>query len=65
LDAALSRASKQAGAALQWSEQELAVIERACATADRAQIIQASFDAEQEGEARPAELVKLSGELRM
>jgi hypothetical protein len=64
LEKALERASNAEGQKLQWSEQELAVLERACSTADRAEVIRASFDAEQDGEARPGELVKLSAELR-
>jgi hypothetical protein len=65
LDSALQRASKDLGQPLEWSEQELATLERACATADRAEVLRARFDAEQEGGGKPTELVKLSAELRL
>jgi hypothetical protein len=65
LDTALARAAKDVGAPLEWSEQELVVLERACSTADRADVLRASFDAEKEGDAKPSVLVKLSAELRM
>ncbi|KUI42313.1 hypothetical protein AU197_14460 [Mycobacterium sp. IS-1590] len=53
------------GKQLEWSELELDVIERAAATADRAEVVRAVFDAERAGDARPTVLVSLSGELRL
>lgn len=49
---------------LQWDEREADALTRACATADRVETLQRAFDAEQDGEARPAVLAKLSSELR-
>lgn len=61
MNAALARASKDAGGDLVWDEKEQAALDAACAAADRAErltgIAQASTDA--------GEVVKLSAELRM
>lgn len=65
LDEALAHAAEQSGKQLEWSEQELLILERACQTADRAEAVRELFDAEQAGEGSPAVLVKLSAELRM
>lgn len=65
VDKALEAAGRDLGKTLEWSELELDVIERAVATADRADDLRAVFAAEQSGEARPTVLVSLSGELRL
>lgn len=65
LDLALKRASQDLGQPLEWSEQELATIDRACATADRAEVLRARFDEAQQSDGSPADLVKLSAELRL
>jgi hypothetical protein len=49
---------------LEWSEQELLVIDRACVTADRVEVLRGFFDEERGGDARPSVLVKLSAEIR-
>ena len=65
MDAALERARVEAAEPnLQWDEREADALERACATADRADVLRGVFDAEQAGECRPAVLAKVSAELR-
>jgi hypothetical protein len=49
---------------LEWSEQELICLGVVSATADRAEVLRAAFDVERSGQANPAVLVKLSGEIR-
>lgn len=64
MDAALAQASRDAGQPLEWSEQELEVLELAAETANRAVVMRELFTAEQEGENRPTVLVKISAERR-
>lgn len=64
MDAALAHASRDAGQRLEWSEQELHVLELAGETADRAAVLKELFAAEQDGENRPSMLVKISAEVR-
>lgn len=64
LDQALQRAGREAGQNLEWSEQELLVIDRAVAAADRAAVLTRLWKRELAGAAQPAVLVKLSAELR-
>jgi hypothetical protein len=64
LDAALFRASRECGQSLEWSEQELQVIERAAAAADRAAVLTKIWKQELAGDASPTVLVKISAELR-
>ncbi|CDM76133.1 hypothetical protein MMARE11_19860 [Mycobacterium marinum E11] len=64
LDQALERAGREAGQNLEWSEQELQVIDRAAAATDRAAVLGRLWKKEVAGEAQPAVLVKLSAELR-
>ncbi|MEZ0355496.1 hypothetical protein [Mycobacterium sp. SA01] len=68
MDAALRRASEELGQPadqpLEWTEQEAAALEAACAAADRAEALQVVFDTEKAGENRPMLLVKVSAELR-
>lgn len=61
---ALRRAGEEAGVALVWSETEEAALERAGQTVDRAERLRKVFDDEMRGDAHPAVLVKISGELR-
>jgi hypothetical protein len=62
MEAALRRGSPDQS--LEWTEQESVALVAACSTADRAEVIQAAFDAERSGDARAALLVKLSAEKR-
>jgi hypothetical protein len=64
LDLALTRAGRELGQSLEWSEQESQVIDRAVAAADRAEVLGRSWKKEIAGEARPSVLVKLSAEMR-
>jgi hypothetical protein len=60
----LAHAAKAGGQNLEWSEHELIAIERACSTADRAQVVQGLLDAEAADQNRPTIVAKLSNELR-
>ena len=65
MNAALERARVEAAEPnLQWDERESDVLDRACATADRAEALRAVFDIEQAGDCRPAVLAKVSAEIR-
>jgi hypothetical protein len=64
LDQALDRAGREIGQNLEWSEQELLVIDRAVAAADRAAVLAKLWKAELDGDALPAVLVKISAEMR-
>lgn len=65
MDSALERARVELGEpGLQWDEREADALTRACGTAERAESLQAVFDAEQAGDASPAVLAKVSAELR-
>jgi|GEM_PF-1546323 len=68
MDEVLKQASEELGqpddAPLEWSEAELVALDGACAAADRAEVLQAVFDAEVAGEKRPSVMVKLSAEMR-
>ena len=67
LDALLARVSREKypmQPALEWSEQELQVIERAMAAADRAEVLGRLWEQEMDGTASTAVLVKLSAEMR-
>lgn len=50
---------------LEWAPHEAHHMDAACRAADRAEALRAAFAAEQAGEQRPAELVRLSSELRL
>ncbi|KRD04952.1 hypothetical protein ASE48_20135 [Mycobacterium sp. Root265] len=52
------------GTVLAWSPPELDIIDRAVATADRAEDVRGLYDVERAGEARMTVLVKLSAEAR-
>lgn len=64
MDAALARASRDAGQPLEFTEQETELIDMAVLSADRAALLRELFTAEQEGEGRPRILVPLSTEIR-
>ncbi|MDN4520323.1 hypothetical protein [Mycolicibacterium austroafricanum] len=68
MDAALQRASEALGQSadqpLEWTEQERVALDAACAAADRAEVLEAAFEAEIGAEGRPSVLVKLSAEVR-
>lgn len=64
-DDALVKASKRLGKAMHWDEHERHALDAAAAAADRRADLQQVFDAERNGENRPAVLVKLSAELRL
>lgn len=65
MDACLGRAREELGEpGLVWDERESDALARACATADRCEVLVKVFDAEHGGECRPAVLAKLSGEIR-
>ena len=49
---------------IEFDEYETEALDRACAAADRAEQLQAVYDAELAGEARPTMLSRLSAELR-
>jgi hypothetical protein len=66
LNAALEHARRELGQPLlEFSEQEIATLERAAAAADRAEELGWLYDEELAGERRPTVLVKLSGEIRL
>jgi hypothetical protein len=50
---------------LEFTEHELAALERACAAADRGEKLGWLYDEELSGERRPSILVKISGEIRL
>lgn len=64
LDEAQAAAAEERGEELEWSEQELLVIERAAAAADRGETLQWLWDEELARDAHPTTLVKLSAEIR-
>jgi hypothetical protein len=64
-DEALDRASKQLGQRLQWTEHEEQALAAACDAADRRDQLQQVYEDELAGEARPAQLIKLSSEMRL
>ena len=65
MNAALERARVEAAEPnLQWDEREADALERACGTADRAEVLRAMFEAEQGADCRPALLAKVSAEIR-
>lgn len=65
LDALLERAREELREPdLSWDEREQDIISRAAATADRAESLRSLFTTEQDGENRPAVLVKISAEIR-
>jgi hypothetical protein len=64
LDQVLDRASREIGQKLEWSEQELLVIDRAAAAADREAVLGRLWKKELTGDASPTVLVKLSAEMR-
>ncbi|WP_283604995.1 hypothetical protein [Mycolicibacterium poriferae] len=68
MNAALRRASDALGQPadepLEWTEQEQAALDAACAAADRGEVLSAAFAAEAAAENRPSVLVKLSAEGR-
>lgn len=64
LDQALARASQECHQNLEWSEQELQVIDHAASAAERAAALGKLWKQELAGEARPTVLVKLSAEMR-
>jgi hypothetical protein len=67
LDALLARVSREkypGQPALQWSEQEVQVIDRAAAAADRAEVLGWLWQQEMDGNTSAAVLVKLSAEMR-
>lgn len=65
VDAMLDRARVELGEPdLSWDERESDALTRACATADRVEVLQRAFDAEVGGEGRPAVLAKISAEMR-
>lgn len=64
-DAALVEASKQLGQVLEWDEHERLALAAAVSSADRREQLQKVYDGELGGEARPGELVRLSGEIRL
>lgn len=66
LNAGLEHARRDQGQPLlEFSEHEVAALERAAAAADRAEELGWLYDEEFAGERRPTVLVKLSSELRM
>lgn len=65
LDAALEHASREAGKALEWSEQEQLTITRAADTADRAEVLRGRFDHLEANDGSENALVKVSAELRL
>ncbi|WP_147378884.1 hypothetical protein [Mycobacteroides abscessus] len=65
MDSLLARARSECGQpALQWDEREQDALTRACATADRAEILRELFDTEQSGDCRATVLAKISAEVR-
>lgn len=65
MDAALQRTRIELGQpTLQFDERELDALNRACDTADRAEVLQQIFNAEQDDQNRPAVLAKVSAEIR-
>jgi hypothetical protein len=50
---------------LELTEQELAALERACTSANRAEELRWLYEEELAGERRPSILVKISGEIRL
>ena len=65
LDAALARAAEDQGeAALEFTELERGLIATAVEMADWAEAMEAHYDAELAGQARPTTLVRLSAEVR-
>lgn len=62
LDRALEHSSRELGQTLQWSQQELQVIERAVTAADRSEALGKLWKKELAGEARPTVLIKLAAE---
>lgn len=67
LDDALKHARRELGQPLlELTEHELEAVERACASADRAEELRWLYDEELRGEERrPSILTKLSGEIRL
>lgn len=61
----LEAAGRELGQTLEFDEREADILGRACAAADRADVVQALFDAEQAGDASAPLLLKMSAELRM
>jgi hypothetical protein len=67
LDAALERASSESGQVLEWTEQELLVLERAQATADRAEDLSRRLEEQLAAETPKlaSVVVRLSAEIRL
>lgn len=65
LDDALERQSKAIGRPLEWSEDELTMLDAACNAANRAEDLRGFYADERAGERRATVLVKISAELRM
>jgi hypothetical protein len=64
LDQALQVASRDLGHALEWSEREQLIIDRACAAADRGEQLERIYDEHLVAGDEPGVLVKLSAEIR-
>lgn len=65
LDQALQVTSRELGYALEWSEREQLIIDRACAAADRGEQLERIYDEHLVAGDEPGVLVKLSAEIRM
>ena len=64
LDQALQVTSREMGYALEWSEREELIIDRACAAADRGEQLERIYDEHLVAGDEPGVLVKLSAEIR-
>ena len=64
LDQALQVTSREMGYALEWSESEELIIDRACAAADRGEQLERIYDEHLVAGDEPGVLVKLSAEIR-
>jgi hypothetical protein len=64
LDQALQVTSREIGYALEWSEREELIIDRACAAADRGEQLERIYDEHLVAGDEPGVLVKLSAEIR-
>jgi hypothetical protein len=64
INAALARASQEAGAELAWSETEQVALDSACHAADRAAALRTLLGDELAGERRPSVAAKGAAELR-
>lgn len=65
LEDALKSQSKAIGRPLEWSEDELTMLDAVCNAANRAEDMREFYEAERAGQNRATVLVKISAELRM